>query len=142
MYKFYGAETPAVTPVAEEYKSIADQRQLYDLLKSVWCADTCAPRLRAEWSKQNPTLGQCSITSFLAQDVFGGEVYGVPLAGGGFHCYNVVNGIRFDLTSEQFGEEKLVYDERFPQSREEHFTDEEKFARYKKLRDGLKELLK
>ena len=142
MYKFYGAETPAVRPVKEGYESIADQRQLYDLLKSVWCANTCAPRLRAEWSKENPTLGQCSITSFLVQDIFGGEVYGVPLAGGGFHCYNVVDGVRFDLTSEQFGEEKLVYDDRFPQSREEHFADEEKLARYKKLRDGLNELLK
>ena len=40
MYQFYGAETPAVTPVTEEYKSIADQRQLYDLLKKVWSADT------------------------------------------------------------------------------------------------------
>ena len=142
MYQFYGAETPAVTPVAEEYKSIADQRQLYDLLKKVWSVDTCAPRLRAGWSKENPTLGHCSITSFLVQDIFGGEVYGVPLESGGFHCYNVVNGIRFDLTSEQFGEEKLIYDDRFPQGREEHFADKEKFARYQKLRDGLKQLLK
>ena len=54
----------------------------------------------------------------------------------------MVGGVRFDLTSEQFGEEKLVYDDRFPQSREEHFADREKLARYHKLQDGLKQLLK
>ena len=142
MYEFYGAETPSVKPTNEKYAKIADQRALYDLLLKVWCLETCAPRLRKDWSDKNKTLGQCSITSFLAQDIFGGKVYGVPLPGGGFHCYNVVKGVRFDLTSEQFGQEKLLYDDRYPQSREEHFADEEKFARYQKLRDGLNELLK
>ena len=142
MYRFYGADMPSVKPTNEEYAKIADQRALYDLLLKVWCSDTCAPRLRKDWSDKNKTLGQCSITSFLVQDIFGGEVYGVPLPGGGFHCYNVVNGVKFDLTSEQFGEEKLLYDDTHPQRREEHFADEEKKARYELLKSKLKELLK
>ena len=142
MYRFYGADMPSVKPTNEEYAKIADQRALYDLLLKVWCSETCAPRLRKDWSDKNKTLGQCSITSFLVQDIFGGEVYGVPLPGGGFHCYNVVKGVRFDLTSEQFGQEKLRYDDRYPQSRNEHFADEEKKARYKLLKSKLKELLK
>lgn len=142
MYRFYGADTPSVKPTNEEYTKIADQRALYDLLLKVWCSDTCAPRLRKDWSDANKTLGQCSITSFLVQDIFGGEVYGVPLPGGGFHCYNVVNGVKFDLTSEQFGQEKLLYDDTHLQRRNEHFADEEKKARYELLKSKLKELLK
>ena len=136
-YAFYGAGASAVRPISPPYETIRDQRHLYDLLSEIWCRETCAPRLREKWSEGNRTLGQCSITAFLAQDVFGGEVYGVPLAGGGYHCYNVVNGVRFDLTSEQFGEESLVYDDRYPQSREEHFADGEKYERYRYLREEL-----
>lgn len=136
-YRFYGAETPSVAPIDRTYAAVGDQRALYDLLKTLWSAETCAPRLRPLWSTKNRTLGQCSITSFLVQDIYGGEVYGVPLAEGGFHCYNVVNGVRFDLTSEQFGEEKLLYDDKYPQSREEHFKDEDKFARYSLLKSEL-----
>lgn len=140
-YRFYGAETPSVKPTAKEFEKIQDQRHLYDLLSSVWCKYTCAPRLREAWTEQNKTLGQCSITAFLVQDVFGGDVYGVPLEGGGVHCYNLVNGVRFDLTSEQFGDEKLVYDDTHPQSRKEHFSDAEKFARYTYLKNSLLKII-
>ena len=136
-YTFYGADTPSIKPIHPKYASVGDQRALYDLLSGVWCRESCAPRLRDNWSEDNRTLGQCSITSFLVQDIYGGEVYGVPLAGGGYHCYNVVDGVRFDLTSEQFGEEKLDYSDRYPQSREEHFADKDKYARYLLLKSEL-----
>lgn len=114
---------------------------MYDLLCDCWMAETCAPRLRSDWSEGNMTLGQCSITSFLVQDIFGGEVYGIPLPGGGFHCYNVVEGSLFDLTSEQFGGKVLEYPLENPQSREEHFADADKRARYELLKLKLKNLL-
>ena len=76
-------------------------RDLYDLLSDIWCADTCAPRMREGWSKENKTLGQCSITAFLAQDIFGGEVYGILRSDGNYHCYNVIGDCVFDLSSEQ-----------------------------------------
>lgn len=66
--------------------------------------------MRKDWTRENPTLGQCSITAFLAQDIFGGKVYGVLRPGGNYHCYNVIGDWRFDLTSEQFGEEALDYE--------------------------------
>ena len=141
-YAFYGAETAALTPIDAKYQKVGDQRRLYDLLSGIWCRESCAPRLREGWSEENKTLGQCSITSFLVQDIYGGEVFGVPLAGGGFHCYNVVNGVRFDLTSEQFGEEKLTYDDNYPQSREEHFADSEKYERYLLLKNALEKGLR
>ena len=114
---------------------------MYDLMTKVWCEYSCAPRYRGEWSKENMTLGQCSITSFLVQDIFGGKVYGVPLDEGGYHCYNVVDGQVFDLTSEQFGDKKLAYTLENEQFREEHFKSEEKKARYEYIAAELKKLM-
>ena len=138
-YKFYGNNTRSVHPINDEFKNVKDQRHLYDLLSDVWSIETCAPRYRKEWSKENMTLGQCSITSFLVQDIFGGDVYGVPLPEGGFHCFNVIGDVTFDLTSEQFGNQKLDYVHVTKQSREEHFASEEKYQRYLLLK---RELLK
>ena len=91
-----------------------------------------------DWSKDNMTLGQCSITAFLAQDIFGGEVYGIPRSGGNYHCYNVIGDCVFDLTSEQFGDEVLSYENNPIQSREVHFSKEEKRLRYEYLKEELK----
>ena len=140
-YKFYGAESKAVKPVSEEFKSVKDQRDLYNRMNNIWCVFSCAPRYRDKWSEDNKTVGQCSITSFLVQDIFGGKVYGVPLPEGGFHCFNVIGDVEFDLTSEQFGEEKLVYSKDHEQSRQEHFADEGKKERYEYLKRELKKTL-
>lgn len=132
-YKFYGWETADVKPVNEKYAAIRDPRHLYDILSGIWCSRTCAPRMRDRWSEDNKTLGQCSITAFLAQDIFGGKVYGIPRDGGNFHCYNVIGDSVFDLTSEQFGDEKLCYKNNPEQFREVHFAKEEKKERYEYL---------
>ena len=140
-YKFYGWQTADVSAVNKEYKEIKDPRHLYDLLSEIWCADTCAPRMRDGWSKENMTLGQCSITAFLAQDIFGGEVYGILRSGGNYHCYNVIGDCVFDLTSEQFGDEVLSYEDNPVQSREVHFAKEEKRLRYEYLKEELKKAI-
>ena len=136
-YKFYGHETPSVPCINDEFSGVSDQRALYDLLSEIWCEYTCAPRLREGWSKDNKTLGQCSITAFLAQDIFGGKVYGILRPGGNYHCYNVIGDVVFDLTSEQFGDEVLDYSDNPEQFRETHFAKTEKYERYRYLRSEL-----
>lgn len=141
-YNFYGAQTAGNVKVKNPiYKDIQTPLDLYDALSSIWCADTCAPRMRSEWSEENRTLGQCSITAFLAQDIFGGEVYAMPTDNGGVHCYNVIDGYTFDLTSEQFGERArtLNYEGNELQERESamHFGKEEKRQRYEYLKEQL-----
>ena len=126
MYRFYGWQD--VGP---------EVLRLYDALREIWAADTCAPRMRAEWTPDNPTLGQCSITAFLVQDLLGGEVCGVPLGYGNYHCYNIVGGVSFDLTSEQFGDTVLNYVDNPPQLRRVHFAQAEKQARYELLKSRL-----
>jgi len=136
-YKFWGWENANVSAVNTMYKGINTPLDLYDALSKIWCADTCAPRMRDGWTKENMTLGQCSITAFLAQDIFGGEVYGILRPGGNYHCYNVIGECRFDLTSEQFGDEMLNYDNNPIQSRDVHFAKEEKYQRYEFLKKEL-----
>ena len=141
-YKFYGWKTATVKPINNTYPSINSPRDLYDVLSEIWSAETCAPRMRDRWTFDNKTLGQCSITAFLAQDIFGGKVYGILRDGGNYHCYNVIGNCVFDLTSEQFSDEKLVYENNPEQFREIHFAKEEKRQRYEFLKKVLLEYTK
>lgn len=126
-YGFYNSEN-----APEEVK------KLYLALRRAWRADTCAPRMRKDWSEDDPSLGQCSVTAFLAQDILGGKVYGVPLGDGNFHCFNVIDGEVFDFTSEQF-KKQMDYTLEFPQARDVHFAKAEKKARYELLKRRLLE---
>jgi len=134
---FYGRSEADVPAKDNTYSGIDTAVTLYEFLTKLWCAETCAPRLRSGWSKDNPTWGQCSITAFLVQDIFGGQVFGVPREGGNYHCFNVVDGHVFDLTSEQFGSEKLDYSLLYEQTREVHWQKEEKRLRYELLKARL-----
>lgn len=138
-HKFWHSGQADIQAIIDEYKGIKTPADLYDALSDIWCAETCAPRMRQNWTPENKTLGQCSITAFLAQDIFGGKVYGVPRSGGTCHCYNVVGNCKFDLTSEQFGDEILVYEENPEQFREVHFAKEEKKLRYEYLKERLRQ---
>lgn len=131
-YKFYGWETANIKDTHG-----LTLRDYYDLLVDIWCKETCAPRLREEWTCKNPTLGQCSVTAFLIQDMFGGDVYGIPMEGGNYHCFNVVGNCVFDLTSEQFGNTLLNYNNSKQQFRDTHFSKEEKKKRYLFLRSKI-----
>ena len=135
-YRFFGWENADI----RDERGLTP-REYYDLLSEIWCAETCAPRMRDRWSEDNRTLGQCSITAFLAQHIFGGKVYGILRDGGNYHCYNVIGDCVFDLTSEQFGDEKLSYDDNPEQFREVHFAKPEKKERYEYLRDQLNKYL-
>ncbi|MBQ8162057.1 MAG: hypothetical protein IJ083_15125 [Clostridia bacterium] len=135
MYRFYGWDTANIKDSLGR-----TPRELYDLLSGIWCEYTCAPRMRRNWSEDNRTLGQCSITAFLMQDLFGGKVCGVRLGDGNYHCFNVVGDCVFDLTSEQFGDEKLNYEDCPEQAREAHFAKEEKRQRYEYLKQHLMNL--
>ena len=131
-YRFYGWET---APIRDSLG--LTPCDYYDLLSGIWCAETCAPRMRKDWTIENRTLGQCSITAFLIQDIYGGKVLGVPLGDGNFHCFNDVDGCVFDLTSEQFGDTRLDYTNCPEQDRAVHFAKAEKKERYELLKERL-----
>lgn len=137
---FYGGSR-SYTPVETILPGIRTPQDLYRALLHCWSAETCAPRMRHHWTPENPTWGQCSITSFLCQDLFGGVVRGVPLENGGVHCFNEIGGVAFDLTSEQFGEKELSYVNCSEQYRATHFAMDTKQERYFLLWRLLREYL-
>ncbi len=47
-YQFWGWEHADAPAITEEYPGIHNPRQLYDALSKLWCADTCAPRMRKD----------------------------------------------------------------------------------------------
>ena len=138
-YRFYGAGQD-IRFVNRQYEDLDTPEKLYEVFSRIWCRQTCAPRMADDWNEGNKTLGQCSITSFLVQDLIGGEVYGIKLKDGNYHCFNVIGQKAFDLTSEQFKEE-LDYSSAVPQERKTHFAKEEKQQRYLLLKEKLKEIM-
>lgn len=104
-----------------------------------WTRETCTARLRNKYSESNKTAGQCAITAFLVQDIFGGEIHELD-TGRGLHCYNVIDGVAIDLTSEQFGDEgaKLCYENNPLQPvREIRMAETQKGERYELLKNNL-----
>ena len=73
------------------------------------------------------------------QDLFGGEIYEIPLDNGGVHCYNLVDGVAVDLASEQFGDKAkdLNYDNKNLQDRAMRMLEPEKAERYANLLKNL-----
>ena len=136
-YGFYGWKDADGRARINDYPGIGTPKDLYSALWHVWSGETCTERMREDWSEENRTLGQCTITAFLAQDIFGGRVWGVPLEDGNYHCFNAVGDRVFDLTSEQFGREKLDYSLKHEQLRHDHFMKPGKRERYEKLKAAL-----
>lgn len=110
---------------------------IYTRMFDAWSLKTCAPRMQDRWTNRNRTLGQCSITSFLVQDYLGGDVYGCTLEDGSIHCFNVINGKLYDLTSAQMENAgiKLDYTKSSIQDRSIHFSKNEKYERYLLLKE-------
>ena len=115
-------------------KNIKDLAGLFEFLLGIWTKETCAPRLQNSWSKDEPTVGQCSVTAFVIQDIFGGDVYAVKLDNGDLHCFNVIKENIVDFTSEQLKNNEIIYNLNLPQNRETHFKNKEKFERYLQLK--------
>jgi len=76
-----------------------DLAYLEILLHHSWCAETAM----GEWSKDNPSLNQCAVTSLIVQDYFGGDLLRCKTITGTSHYWNrLPDGSEVDLTSDQF----------------------------------------
>ncbi|MBM7705051.1 YunG family protein [Metabacillus iocasae] len=74
----------------------------------------------SKWTADNPACGQCSVTSLVMQDVFGGIILKTRCEDG-WHFYNQIDGMRYDFTASQFSS-TINYDD-IVSSREEAFQD-------------------
>ena len=73
-------------------------------LKDAWSSGTSS-----KWTPENPAKGQCSVTSLVVQDLFGGEILKTQVPGG-THFYNRIGGARLDLTISQF-DQSVTFDD-------------------------------
>lgn len=72
------------------------------------------------WTPANPAKGQCSVTSLVVQEIFGGGILTTKTTGG-THFYNRINGVRHDLTVSQFAN-PISFDDT-PSSRDHAMAD-------------------
>lgn len=75
--------------------------ELRNILQACWSKETCYPKQKNIWNKNNPSLGQCAITSLLVNDYYDGKI-GKCYVDGISHYFNIINGGIIDLTKEQF----------------------------------------
>ena len=89
--------------------------ELYEKLKTAWSNESSTT-----WSAEKPARGQCSVTSLVVHDLFGGEILKTQKRGG-MHFYNKIDGVRWDLTISQF--DYPIPFEDWPSNRDEAMAD-------------------
>lgn len=121
------------------YKNKKYDNLFVKLLDHGWEKETCAPGMQNIYNHdENPSAGQCTITSMLAQDYFGGTLRQMHI-GAGTHTFNEINGQFLDLTSDQFTSQgvKLDYNKNEIVDRESLNAKPNVFARYQKLKQNV-----
>ena len=85
--------------------------QIEDAIRASWGRDTADKD--DGWTPENPSRGQCDVTSLVVQDIFGGEL----LAAGVFrdgeriesHMWNrLPGGVEVDLTRDRFANGEVI----------------------------------
>lgn len=85
-----------------------------------------------EWTRDNPALGQCAVTSLVVQDYFGGELVRGLVGGVSHYWTRLPSGKDIDLTKEQFGDAQI--DGQTTRSRDYVLSFPETRRRYLELR--------
>lgn len=137
-YRFYGWEyADRIKPVKE--CGAENLKEFYLKCNEAWNNETCSERFRPDWSEEiSRSIGQCTITASIVNEYFGGEVFGIPLEGGGRHSFNRFGAYTIDLASEQFGPDAVLdFENAVPVEPASLISDEGKRSR----RDLLKKRL-
>jgi hypothetical protein len=79
--------------------------QLEEAIRAAWSEDTASED--NDWTSDNPSCGQCDITTLVVHDLLGGDVLAADVFLGGerieAHMWNrLPSGLEVDLTREQF----------------------------------------
>ncbi|EOQ13718.1 hypothetical protein KQ3_01084 [Bacillus cereus B5-2] len=91
------------------------RKRIYEALIKSWSIETSS-----KWTIENPAKGQCGVTALVVQDIYGGEIKKTKVREV-WHCYNFIDGQRFDFTEAQFNENLNYMD--VESNREEAFAD-------------------
>ena len=85
--------------------------QLEEAIRGAWSEDTASED--NEWTPDNPSCGQCDITTLVVHDLLGGEVLAADVFLDGerveAHMWNrLSSGLEVDLTREQFRSGQVI----------------------------------
>ena len=85
--------------------------QLEQAIRDSWSLDTADPE--NDWSPENPSCGQCDVTSLVVHDLLGGELLGADVYLDGErvegHMWNrLESGLEVDLTRAQFERGEVI----------------------------------
>jgi len=80
-------------------------RQIEDAIRASWNLDTADPD--DGWTPDNPSRGQCDVTTLVVHDIFGGDILAAEVFLDGdrveAHMWNrLPGGLELDLTRDQF----------------------------------------
>jgi hypothetical protein len=94
--------------------------QLEEAIRESWSLDTADED--DGWTPENPSRGQCDITTLVVHDLVGGQLLGADVYLDGAriegHMWNrLVSGIDVDLTRDQFKRGEVVGEPRSPSAR-------------------------
>jgi hypothetical protein len=85
-------------------EKMINESNLESALMSSWIKETSSDP--SNWSGQNPSWGQCAVTSLVVNDYLGGEIIWanayLPSGNAVSHYFNKINGIEKDFTRRQF----------------------------------------
>jgi hypothetical protein len=107
--------------------------QIEDAIRASWGADTAD--INDGWTPENPSRGQCDVTSLVVHDIFGGEL----LAAGVFrdgervesHMWNrLPGGIELDLTRDQFTDGEVIGESSVRERPSEFAREHPRYHRY------------
>lgn len=113
--------------------------ELTKIIKKAWSKETCYKGLREEWTKENPSLGQCAITSLIVNDMFGGKIMRC-MTQQGSHYYNIINNEIIDLTIDQFSGRLPSYEQSEERIRDYILSNKETKERYELLVDNVNKI--
>ena len=83
--------------------------RLREALRLAWDRETAYPSDKASWTKQNPTVGQCAVTSLIVHSKLGGKIHKNAKYK---HYWNELpSGREVDLTKDQFGKDVAITSE-------------------------------
>ena len=85
--------------------------QLEAAIRESWSADTASED--NEWTPDNPSCGQCDITTLVVHDLVGGDVLAADVFLGGVRVEALMwnrlpSGLEVDLTREQFRSGQVI----------------------------------
>lgn len=108
-------------------------------LRKAWCKETAHPSYQKDWDENNPSFGQCCVTALAMQDLYGGDIYECKVQGKRHYVNITPEGYLHDLTSSQFGTERIIYSEMKPRTRASLLKSKNVKERYMLLKARLEE---